>query len=193
LGSRSTHDRLAAFEREALPHMDALFRLALRLTRNRAEAEDLVQEAYLRAFRFHDRYEPGTQIRAWLFRILRNTFVNRYRATKARPDEVEFDKVEAVYDRVVDAAFGGGEAPTPEEIVLNDLVDPEIDEAIAALPEEYRTVVVLALVEDLAYREIADVLAIPVGTVMSRLHRGRKLLQARLIDLAARRGIVRGR
>jgi len=173
--------------------MDALFRLALRLTRNRAEAEDLVQEAYLRAFRFHDRYEPGTQIRAWLFRILRNTFVNRYRATKARPDEVEFDKVEAVYDRVVDAAFGGGEAPTPEEIVLNDLVDPEIDEAIAALPEEYRTVVVLALVEDLAYREIADVLAIPVGTVMSRLHRGRKLLQARLIDLAARRGIVRGR
>ncbi len=184
------HDRVGEFEEVALPHMDALYNLALHLTRNGKDAEDLVQEAYLRAFRFFDSYRSGTQIRAWLFRILRNTFINRYRARKARPDEVAFDRVEPVLERRVDSTYAGAAAvPTPERIVMDGVLDGEIQEALDALPEEFRTVAVLALVEDLSYKEIASILSIPVGTVMSRLHRGRKMLQARLAGLAARRGI----
>lgn len=186
------HDRVGEFEEVALPHMDALYNLALHLTRNGKDAEDLVQEAYLRAFRFFASYRSGTQIRAWLFRILRNTFINRYRARKARPDEVDFDKIEPVLESRVDptcAAAGG--TPTPERIVMDGILDGEIQEAFDALPEEYRTVSLLALVEDLPYKEIAAILSIPVGTVMSRLHRGRKLLQVRLADLATRKGIVK--
>jgi RNA polymerase sigma-70 factor (ECF subfamily) len=172
--------------------MDALYHLAAHLTRDRTAAQDLVQEAYLRAFRFFDTYTAGTNIRAWLFRILRNTFINRYRAARARPDEVDFDTIEPVYDTVVDGAWSSGsQAPSPEASVLDGIVDEEISEAIASLPEEYRTVVVLALVEDLSYREIATILSIPVGTVMSRLHRGRKRLQERLREFAAGKGIGR--
>ena len=184
------HDRVGEFEEVALPHMDALYNLALHLTRHAGDAEDLVQEAYLRAFRFFASYRRGTHIRAWLFRILRNTFINRYRARKARPDEVDFDKIEPVLESRVESTFAAaGGTATPERIVMDGILDGEIQEALDALPEEYRTVALLALVEDLPYKEIASILSIPVGTVMSRLHRGRKLLQARLEDLAARKGI----
>ena len=190
MAAGAPHDRVEEFEEVALPHMDALYNFALHLTRNRKDAEDLVQEAYLRAFRFFGTYRAETRIRAWLFRILRNTFINRYRARRARPDEVDFDKVEAVLESRIDPTYPrAGGAPTPERLVLDEILDGEIQDAIDALPEEYRTVAVLALVEDLPYKEIAGILSIPVGTVMSRLHRGRKLLQARLSDLAARRGI----
>jgi RNA polymerase sigma-70 factor (ECF subfamily) len=151
------HERSEEFEEAALPHVNALFNLALNLTRNRKDAEDLVQETYLRAFRFFDSYQPGTHIKAWLFRILRNTFINRYRAARVRPEEVDFD----------------------------------VEQAMAALPEEYRSVVIMALVEELSYKEIAAALSIPLGTVMSRLHRGRKQLQVALMEYAQRRGIIR--
>jgi RNA polymerase sigma-70 factor (ECF subfamily) len=187
------HRRREEFEREALPHLDALFNLALKLTRDRKDAEDLVQEAYLRAYRFFESYEPGTRIKAWLYRILRNTFINRYRAAKARPDEVDFDAIETAYLGVVDRDFlRERQAPTPEEIVMNGTLDAEIDGALAALPEEYRSVVVLALMDDLSYKEVAQALSIPLGTVMSRLHRGRRMLQASLLDLARKKGIIRG-
>lgn len=170
--------------------MDALFNLALTLTRNRKDAEDLVQEAYLRAYRFFDSYQTGTRIKAWLFRILRNTFINRYRARKVRPEEVDFSKIEAVYEKVVDDELLGDSRKSPEDVVMDGVLDFEVQEAMDALPEEYRAVVVLALVEDLSYKEIAGTLSIPIGTVMSRLHRGRKLLQARLVEYATKKGII---
>ena len=186
------HERKAEFEEVALPHLDSLYNLGVKLTRNPKDAEDLVQETYMRAFRFFDSYKPGTHIKAWLFRILRNTFINRYRAKKVRPDEVDFSKVEAVYDRVVQEEFlDQHQPPSPEKILMDDLVDGEIQQAIEALPEEYRTVLILAVVEEMAYKEIADVLSIPIGTVMSRLHRGRKQLQLALTEYAKQRGIIR--
>ncbi len=188
------HDRKSEFEEVALPFMDALFNLALNLTRNRKDAEDLVQEAYLRAYRFFDSYQPGTHIKAWLFRILRNTFINRYRAAKIRPEEVDFDKVELVYERLVDDAFLQSRQPvSPEQAVMDGVLDAEVQQAMDALPEEYRTVVVLALAEEMSYKEIAGALSIPLGTVMSRLHRGRKLLQKSLLEYARRKGIISGR
>jgi len=186
------HNRTEEFEEVALPYLDALFNLALNLTRNRKDAEDLVQEAYLRAFRFFDSYQPGTHIKAWLFRILRNTFINRYRAAKARPEEVDFDKIDGVYEKMVEDDFLRGHGSLdPEEAVMVGVPDEEIQEAMVALPEEYRSVVIMALVEELSYKEIASALAIPLGTVMSRLHRGRKQLQGALLEYAKRKGILK--
>ena len=185
------HHRKQVFEDVALPHLDALFNLALKLTRNPKDAEDLVQETFLRTYRFFDSYKPGTHIKAWLFRILRNTFINRYRAAKARPEEVDFSKIEAVYDKLVQDDFlQANQPPTPERLVLDGVVDGEIQDAMDALAEEYRTVLILAVVEEMSYKEIAAVLKIPIGTVMSRLHRGRKQLQLALAEYARRRGII---
>lgn len=186
------HERRAEFEAVALPHMGALFNLAVSLTRNRRDAEDLVQETYLRAFRFFDSYSPGTHIKAWLFRILRNTFINRYRAAKVRPEEVDFDKIEAAYEQTVDEAFlRSRRPPSPERIVMDGVLDEEVQRAIDGLPEEYRSVVLMALAEEMSYREIAAALAIPLGTVMSRLHRGRRMLQASLLEYVKRKGILK--
>lgn len=190
--SEAAHGRKDEFEREALPHLTSLFNLALHLTRNRKDAEDLVQETYLRAYRFFDSYREGTHLRAWLFRILRNTFINRYRAAKARPDEVELEKIEGAYESAVERDFlDRRQPPSPEKAVMDGVLDEEVREAMAAVPEEYRTVVVMALVQEMSYKEIARALSIPLGTVMSRLHRGRKLLQGRLLEYATRRGIIR--
>jgi len=192
MADRPPHQRRYEFEEVALPHFDALFNLALNLTRSRAEAEDLVQEAYLRAFRFFDSYRPGTHIKAWLFRILRNTFINRYRAAKIRPDEVDFAKIEANYERTIDEAYLRRKtSESPEDAVMDRVLDSEVQEALASLPEEYRSVVLMALLEEMSYKEIAAALSVPLGTVMSRLHRGRKMLQSTLLEFAQRKGIVR--
>ena len=187
------HHRRDEFERVALPQLNALFNLALKLTHHRKDAEDLVQETFLRAFRFFDSYESGTQIKAWLFRILRNTFINRYRAAQVRPEEVDFGKVEATYEQMVETGFLlDRQAPNPETVVMSGVLDAEIQDAMAALPDEYRVVVVMALMEEMSYKEIANVLSIPLGTVMSRLHRGRKMLQAALLEYARGKGILKG-
>lgn len=172
-----------------MPHTGSLFNLALRMTRNEKDAEDLVQETLLRAYRFFHTYEPGTNIRAWLFRILKNNFINRYRKVQRQPAIVDFAKLEESFETIFDQAFRSG-SKTPEEIVVDSSYHGEVLEAMEGLPEDYRTVVVLALVEDLSYKEIAQVVGCPIGTVMSRLHRGRRLLQARLAEYAMRRGIV---
>lgn len=191
-GVDSGGERREEFERVALPHLDALYGFARKLTGNGADAEDLVQETYLRAYRFFDTFRPGTQIRAWLHRILRNTHINRYRAARARPDEVDLGKIESAYERAVDETFLQTNAPaSPEEIVMRGVVDDEIREAMALLPDEYRDVVLLVLVRGLPYREAAEILDVPIGTVMSRLHRGRKILQGALLEYAARRGIAK--
>lgn len=186
------HDRKDEFEQVALPFIDSLYNLALNLTRNPKDAEDLVQETFLRAYRFFDSYRSGTHIRAWLFRILRNSFINRYRSSKNRPEEVDFAKLEESYERMVDDDFLRNHQPmSPEQAVMHGVMDEEVRSALDAIPDEYRVVVVMALVEEMSYKEIAASLSIPLGTVMSRLHRGRKLLQTSLVGYARRRGILK--
>ena len=176
------------FEREALSYLDALYRTGLRMTRSEADAEDLVQDTYIRAFRFRDQFKPGTNLKAWLFRILTNTFINSYRRKTAHPQTADLGAIEerTLERRMRDA--GGAASPEPEREVIDGMVDGEIQQALMDLPERFRSVVLLD-VEGFHYKEIAEMLGIPIGTVMSRLHRGRKFLQQRLYDLARERGI----
>jgi RNA polymerase sigma-70 factor (ECF subfamily) len=179
-----------AFETEALSFLDALYRTALRMTRSEADAEDLVQETYIRAFRFRDQFTPGTNLKAWLFRILTNTFINSYRRRRSQPEFTELDDVDefSLYRRMSGGA-GATASRDPETEFLATVVDSEVKDALAELPEKFRSVVLLD-VEGFSYKEIAEMLGIPIGTVMSRLHRGRKFLQKRLYDLAQERGIA---
>ncbi len=181
------------FETEALSFLDALYRTALRMTRSEAEAEDLVQETYIRAFRFRQQFTPGTNLKAWLFRILTNTFINQYRRKAARPETTELDDVEEsiLYRHMRDVSPGSA-SPDPEAELLDNTLSSEVKDALEALPEKFRTTLLLD-VEGFSYKEIAEVLDIPIGTVMSRLHRGRKFLQKRLYDVARDRGIVAAR
>jgi RNA polymerase sigma-70 factor (ECF subfamily) len=178
------------FETEALSFLDALYRTALRMTRSEADAEDLVQETYIRAFRFREQFAPGTNLKAWLFRILTNTFINTYRRRRAQPEFTELDDVDefSLYKRMSDLRTSS-ESGNPETEFLNGIVDSEVKDALTDLPEKFRQVVLLD-VEGFSYKEIAEMLDIPIGTVMSRLHRGRKFLQNRLLDLAQQRGIA---
>jgi RNA polymerase sigma-70 factor (ECF subfamily) len=175
------------FQGEALPHMDLLYNYALRMTFNSADAEDLVQETYLKAFRFWDSYEKGTNIRAWLFRIMKNAYINRYRKEKKEPETVEYQEIENFYNSVREGAV---ETSDLQESVFNNLLEDDVANAIAGLPEDFRTVVILCDIEELTYEEVAEFLECPIGTVRSRLHRGRKLLRAQLMDFARKRGYV---
>jgi RNA polymerase sigma-70 factor, ECF subfamily len=181
------------FESGALSYLDALYRTALRMTRSDAEAQDLVQETYVRAFRFRDQFQTGTNLKAWLFRILTNTFINQYRRRQTQPQLTELDDVDegSLYQRMTRAS-AAADASDPATMVLDQVVDAEVTSALEDLPEKFRTVVLLD-VEGLSYREMAETLQIPIGTVMSRLHRGRRFLQKRLYDLARERGIAAAR
>jgi RNA polymerase sigma-70 factor (ECF subfamily) len=181
----------ATFADVAMEHMPSLYTAALRMTRNTAEAEDLVQETYLKAYRAFGSFQAGTNLRAWLYRILTNTFINAYRAKKRRPEQSEVDDVEDLYlyHRLggLEAAAAGQSA---EEQVLDHFTEAEVKDAIEALPEQFRVAVLLADVEGFSYKEIAEILDIPIGTVMSRLHRGRRALQKALFDFGMERGLV---
>ena len=181
----------ARFSELAMEYMPSLYSTALRMTRNVADAEDLVQETYLRAYRGFGGFEEGTNLKAWLYRILTNTFINTYRAKKRRPDETDIEDVEDLYlyRRLggLETALAGRSA---EDELLDRFTDSEVKEALDALPESFRLAVLLADVEGFAYREIADILEIPIGTVMSRLHRGRKALQKRLYEFAVDRNLA---
>jgi RNA polymerase sigma-70 factor (ECF subfamily) len=178
------------FEAEALRHLDALYRTALRMTRSEADAEDLVQETFIRAFRFRDQFTLGTNMKAWLFRILTNTFINTYRRKTAQPEVTDLEGIDefSLYRRMADDRAASS-SPDPEAELLKGVVDTEVTDALQELPEKFRTTVLLD-VEGFSYKEIAEMLGIPIGTVMSRLHRGRKFLQKRLYDLARERGIA---
>ena len=170
----------------ALVHLDGLYHVALRLTRNRAEAEDVVQEAFLRAFRSFHRFNPGTNCRAWLFTILRNVFLNRVRTQGREILEAEtggLDQVEAMNDTTV--------ARNPEEQFLQTMLHGDVDRALATLPLLFRETVMLVDIEGLTYREVAEVVGCPIGTVMSRLSRGRALLRRALIRFAREHGYVK--
>lgn len=175
------------FQHEALPHMDFLYNYALRMTYKSADAEDLVQETFLKAFRFWDSYEKGTNIRAWLFKIMKNAYINRYRKQKKEPETVEYDEVENFYNSVRETAV---ESSDLQETLYNNLLEDDVATAIAELPEDFRTVVILCDLEGLTYEEVAEFVDCPIGTIRSRLHRGRKLLRAKLMDYARKRGYV---
>ena len=179
------------FAELAMPYMSALYSAALRMTRNPADAEDLVQETYLRAYRGFGGFREGTNLKAWLYKILTNTYINIYRAKKRRPDEVDLDDTE---DFFLYRRLGGLEAAeadrTPESEVLDSIPDEQVKEALERLPEQFRMAVMLADVEGFSYKEIADITGVPIGTVMSRLHRGRRQLQKALWEFAGERGLV---
>jgi RNA polymerase sigma-70 factor (ECF subfamily) len=181
----------ARFAELAMPYMSPLYSAALRMTRNPADAEDLVQETYLRAYRGFGGFEEGTNLKAWLYKILTNTFINSYRSKKRRPDEVDLDETEDFY---LFRRLGGLEAAaagrTPEAEVLDAMPDEVVKEALESLPEQFRMAVLLADVEGFSYKEIAEIMDVPIGTVMSRLHRGRKQLQQRLWAYGREHGLV---
>lgn len=184
-----SREDLEEFERAILSNAPSLLAVACRLTRSRADAEDLVQDAVVKALRAREQYETGTNLKAWLLKILKNTFINRYR--RSGLERTVLDGPDA--DPLADGWIGASTLRAmrePEGVALRPLLEREIVAALDSIPEEFRTVVLLADVEELAYREIAEVLSCPIGTVMSRLHRGRRLLKGRLVEQARALGLV---
>src|ERR1700687_788911 len=181
----------ATFADLAMEHMASLYTAALRMTRNPADAEDLVQETYLKAYRAFGTFQAGTNLKAWLYKILTNTFINSYRARKRRPEQSELDDVEDLY---LYRRLGGLEAAaagrSAEEEVLDHFTDADVKAALESLPEQFRMAVLLADVEGFSYKEIAEILDVPIGTVMSRLHRGRKAMQKHLFEFAVERRLL---
>lgn len=175
------------FEQEAIPHMDILYNYALRMTGNVDDARDLLQETFLKAFRFWDKYEKGTNVRAWLFRIMKNTYINLYRKAVKEPDTVDYNDIQNFYNVIRE---NSADANDLQEKLFGHLLDDDVSKALESLPEEFRTVVILCDIEGLTYEEIAEFVECPVGTVRSRLHRGRKLLYAKLFEYAKKRGFV---
>jgi len=179
----------ANFEADAMQFAPQLYSAALRMTRNPADAEDVVQETFLKAYRAYDSFKAGTNLKAWLYRILTNTYINRYRKAQRRPSEVELGELQDLYlfKRLGEQS---GASESAESEVLEQFVDSDVIQALESLPENFRMPVLLADVDGFAYKEIAEMMDIPIGTVMSRLHRGRKALQKKLWHLAEERGIT---
>ena len=181
--------RQEEFEAVALEYFDMLYSTAMRLTRNPHEAQDLVQETYLKAYRFFDRFEPGTNIKAWLFTILRNTHINTYRKASRQQEQTDFERVEPFY--ADPTLFPEWSDQAPLEEVLRHVVQDDVKRALDALPEVYRMVVLLADMADFSYKEIATIIDCPEGTVMSRLFRGRRLLRNSLAEFARKNGYIK--
>ena len=177
------------FEQEALKHLDALYGTALRLTRSPSDAEDLVQDTFLKAHRFSDSFEAGTNLKAWLFKILTNTFINKYRRKTRERDVLDGANKDPVGENVMSSSALRS-LMDPINNALLPMVSQEIQKALLTLPEDYRTMILLADVEELSYKEISDIVGCPIGTVMSRLHRARKQLQGELFEHAVSLGIV---
>jgi RNA polymerase sigma-70 factor (ECF subfamily) len=180
-----------SFAEEALGHMDAMYGVACRLTRNPTEAEDLVQDALVKAMRARDQFHTGTNLKAWMFRILTNTFINKYRRGGLEKSVLEGPDADPLADGWVSASTMR-QLRDPEQIALRPIIEGEVKKALDALPAEFKLAVVLCDVEEFSYEEIADIMQCPIGTVMSRLHRGRKLLQKSLYSHALAMGIVKG-
>ncbi len=173
--------------------MPSLYTAALRMTRNSADAEDLVQETYLKAYRGFGSFQEGTNLKAWLYKILTNSYINSYRVRRRRPEESEIDDVEDLYlYRRLGGLEGASAGRSAEDEALDLFTDDEVKGAVESLPEQFRIAVLLSDVEGFSYKEIADIMEIPIGTVMSRLHRGRRALQKALHDFGMERGLAAG-
>jgi RNA polymerase sigma-70 factor (ECF subfamily) len=180
----------AHFTDVAMEHMPGLYSAALRMTRNAADAEDLVQETYLKAYRAYGSFTEGTNLRAWLYRILTNTFINSYRAAQRRPEVTDVEDVEELYLYKRLSGADGAAGRSAEDEALDRFTDDDVKASLEALPEAFRMAVLLADVEGFSYKEISEITDVPIGTVMSRIHRGRRALQKALHDVAAARGLV---
>ena len=176
------------FEEEALPHMNALYNYALKMTGDPDQADDIVQETYLKAFRFFDKFEKGTNCKAWLFRILKNSFINDYRKQVKEPDKLDYEDIENFYENIKASDVRSDHLARD---VFGRLLDDEITEAISSLPEDFRTVIILSDIEGFTYEEISDFVDCPIGTVRSRLHRARKMLYVKLFDYAKDKGFIK--
>ncbi|WP_344878389.1 sigma-70 family RNA polymerase sigma factor [Zhihengliuella alba] len=183
-------ERDARFEADALQYVDQLYSAALRMARNPSDAEDLVQEAYAKAYSAFHQYKPGTNLKAWLYRILTNTYINLYRKRQREPQRSSTDTVEE-WQMAQAAEHTSTGLRSAEAEALDHLPDSAVKDALAAIPEEFRLAVYFTDVEGYAYKEVAEILGVPIGTVMSRLHRGRKQLRELLADYAAERGVGR--
>ena len=178
-------EKQAAFEEEMVPHLDILYNYALRLTTDPSDAEDLVQESMIKAYRFFHSYERGTNAKGWLYRILRNAFINNYRKKSRRPTEVDYADIAPFYESVRSEQSNTTDM---QEQMFQGMMSDEISNALNRLPEDFRTVVMLCDVEGFTYEEIANMLDVPIGTIRSRLHRGRNLLREQIKDYAAKYG-----
>ena len=175
----------ASFKSEAEPHMNALYNFAISLTTDRDDAYDLVQDTYIKAFRFFDKFEKGTNCKAWLFRIMKNTYINDYRKRSKQPEKVDYNDIENFYEEIKASFVNNNHL---EDEFFKNLLGDEITEAIASLSEDFRTVTVLCDLEGFSYEEIAEITNAPIGTVRSRLHRARKILFAKLYKYASNKG-----